>query len=256
MRDGSIAALASRTLGVAPVLRPATPSLFEPEGSRAGLREIEIMEGREVGRDSAPTSLRAPARAEPAAGATRTATAAGHAADEADAPLLGFFEADLVGQPARQPVTTTGTFSGVGAPGEEVAPPAAGIHARGDAPAGLAALARVGSLTPDTAGQSSDATAPATPGEPAEPTSAHDRRPAGSDGVIPRSSQKATTNEQTHHRAEADHTEPALVVRIGRVEVRAVHAPAQPPAAPATRARPPAGPSLAEHLLARDRGRK
>ena len=40
MRPGYLANLAARTLGVAPVLRPATPSRFEPEGPQAELREI------------------------------------------------------------------------------------------------------------------------------------------------------------------------------------------------------------------------
>ena len=49
-------------------------------------------------------------------------------------------------------------------------------------------------------------------------------------------------------------TEPVIVVRIGRVDVRAVQAAAPP--APAPRPRPAAGPSLAEHLAARDGRRR
>ena len=40
LRPGYPADLAARTLGVAPVLRPATPSRYEPQGPQAELREI------------------------------------------------------------------------------------------------------------------------------------------------------------------------------------------------------------------------
>ena len=74
---------------------------------------------------------------------------------------------------------------------------------------------------------------------------------------VSRSRQQAAAGraaERGAERAEAPAAEPAIVVRIGRVDVRAVQA--APAPAPAPRPRPAAGPSLAEHLRARDRGRR
>ena len=84
MRTGYLAALASRTLGVAPVLKPPTPSRFEPENPQAQWHEVaEVPE-------AAPDRSAAPRRALPRVGEAGTAPVL-----EADRPLRGFFGLDL-----------------------------------------------------------------------------------------------------------------------------------------------------------------
>lgn len=65
MRPGYLADLAARTLGVVPVLRPATPSRYEPQGPQAELREItEVREAepppQRAGETAASAFLLAP----------------------------------------------------------------------------------------------------------------------------------------------------------------------------------------------------
>lgn len=233
--------LASRTLGLAPLLRPATPSRFEPEGPQAGLREI--VEVREVDPDLAPATL-------PAAG--ELGPAAAHAHSEGDDPLLGFREPDVAEEhphPALEPERKGRMMRDLQDTEREPPEPAVRVQRAADPPTEVEALARVAALmyTAETPSER------AAFGE----LDAAPRHPAGR-GEAPesaaqsgRSRQKAQAAEWTGDPSQAGAADPPIVVRIGRVDVRAVHAP--PPAAP--RPRPAAGPSLAEHLLARDRGR-
>ncbi len=63
MRAGYLAALASRTLGTVPTLRPVTPSRFEPTAPQPGLHEVvemvevvEAADARGTGGQNAPRS--------------------------------------------------------------------------------------------------------------------------------------------------------------------------------------------------------
>ena len=310
MRPGYLAALASRALGVAPVLRPATPSRFEPEGPQAELREITEIRGPVPGPAAAPHQV--PARpdetvadalpeadrplrgffaadiaeerrpvqvaqdgwaapgvtepaGEPAGPAGRGRRSAplpardlADALPEADRPLRGFFAADIAEERRPVQVAQDGWAApGVTEPAGEPAGPAGRSRRRAPLPAtaatGVEALANAAALTPDAAGAPSgrarpDMAATAAPLPGGRGTWQEGAAQAG------RSRQQAQAAGRAGEPEEARSTELAIVVRIGRVDVRAVQA--APPPAPPPRPRPPAGPSLAEHLRARDRGRR
>jgi len=314
LRPGYLAALASRALGVAPVLRPATPSRFEPVGPHAeprAITEVRVAAGRgpaatprqvpdRPDEPDRPDQTEADALAEtdrslpgffaadiagehrpvqvaqngwwapgvtepagepagPAGGSRRSAPLpTGDLADvllEAARPLRGFFAADIAGE--HRPVQVA--QDGWGAPGvtEPAGEPAGRSRRSAPLPAtaatGVEALANAAALTPDAAGAPSGrawsgmaATAALLPGG----------RVTWQEGAVQtgRSRQQAQAAGRAGEPEEARNTEPTIVVRIGRVDVRAVQA--APPPAPPPRPRPPAGPSLAEHLRARDRGRR
>jgi hypothetical protein len=261
LRPGYLADLAARTLGVAPVLRPATPSRFEPEGPQAEVREItEVREtearpprAREAVTSASPgtrdgwapeatESAREPAQS--AERSRRTAPPPAKAGPEA------FPAADIAEEPglvrSAQDSWATPELS---EPASESA--AAGVQVSGDA----------ATPTSDAAG----------PGMTAEATRPGGRRTPWPEHLVQasRSRQQAQPPGRAGERGagvaggkgvqegEADEdssTEPVIVVRIGRVDVRAVQA--APPPAPAPRPRPAAGPSLAEHLAARDGRRR
>ena len=259
MRPGYLADLAARTLGVAPVLRPATPSRYEPQGPQAELREItQVWEAEpppqraretaasafllaQVAEDGWTSGVSEPA-SEPAQSAERThrtapppARASAEAFPAGDRTLRGFFAADIAGE--RGPVQLT--QDGWAAPdlSEPASEPAAtGVQVPADAAV----------PTPDATG----------PWSTAEAGPPRDRRAPWPEHLIQagRSRQQAQPSGPAVEADEARGTEPAIVVRIGRVDVRAVQA--APPPAPTPRPRPAAGPSLAEHLAARDGRRR
>ena len=348
MRPGYLAALASRTLGVAPVLQPATPSRFEPEGPQAELPEpaelqaavpgpaASAWQGPARGHETAAVGAfpdtdrllpgffasdaaeeRRPVRvaqdgwaapgvdelagelAEPVGSGYRgiplRAGAVAGAFPDADRLLPGFFASDAAEE--RRPVRVAqdgwaapGVDELAGEPAEPVGPGYRGIPLRAGAVAGAfpdADRLLPGFFASDAAEErrpvrvaQDDWAAPGVElaGEPAEPAEPGHRNaplpataatsvavkatpPAGSrvswqQEVIQtaRSRQEAQAARRAGEPEAARSAEPAIVVRIGRVDVRAVQA-AGPPA-PAPRPRPAAGPSLAEHLLARDRRRR
>ncbi len=272
MRTGYLAALASRTLGVAPVLKPPTPSRFEPENPQAQWREVAEVQ------EAAPDRSAAPGRARPRADEAWAAPV-----HEAGRPLRGFFGPNL-GQDL--PVTRVDQDSwaardGRATPGDRVVPPVS--QPAGD-PAGSAAESLLlappagsavpGEVAPGRAATLKPAAAPDVPARevswaPGHASSSHGSQAARLEDVarpLPSahqapaagwtgpSRQQARAAGQAGEPTAASGTGPAIVVRIGRVDVRAVRA--APPPAQAPPPRPPAGPSLAEHLRARDRGRR
>ncbi len=269
MRPGYLTVLAARTLGVSPVLRPATPSRFEPEGPQAGLGETmpgppagsgETVPGPQAGPAQNPAPRRAPDRAD---------DTLMDAALAADPPLLGFFEpGNGEERPPPEGWAAPGAHeSGRGVrPGTAPAPAPVGPQTSAQAtavppgltapPSGAAAVPP--GLTAPPSGRAASGAEPAGPGQPAgEPAEA--AVPPGSRATGPADVIEATLSRQQAQAAgqggepgEARSPEPAIVVRIGRVDVRAV----PPPPPPPPRSRAPAGPSLAEHLHARDRGRR
>ena len=317
MRPGYLAALASRALGVAPVLRPATPSRFEPVGPQAELREITEIRVAAGPRPAAtprqvpdrpdepdrPDQTVADAMAEtdrslpgvfaadiagehrpvqvaqdgwgapgvtepagepagPAGGSRRSAPLpTGDLADvlpEAARPLRGFFAADIAGEHRPVQVAQDGWGApGVTEPAGEPAGPAGRSRRRAPLPAtaatGVEALANPAALTPDAAGSPSGRAWPDTVAAAAPPPGGRATWQEGA-AQAGRSRQQAQAAGRAGEPEAARSTEPAIVVRIGRVDVRAIQT-AHPPAPP-PRPRPPAGPSLAEHLRARDRGRR
>jgi hypothetical protein len=225
MRAGYLEALASRTLGLAPVLRPASRTPFETHAP-SPWGEVEEV------REAAPALSGAPTSVPPSGGEERSRPAL-----EVDGPLLGFREPERF--EARRPERSDPAAGApVSAPGEtavEAARPAAGGPFRAETHVAVAAVE-----------------ARAAAAVEARPSSAG----AGPvEGPVVRP--PTTADEPTHGPARLAPSEAApIVVRIGRVDVRAVHAPAPAVAPSAPTARPPAGPTLAEHLLARDRGRR
>jgi hypothetical protein len=267
LRPGYLADLAARTLGVAPVLRPATPSRFEPEGPQAELREITqvreaqappqqaretVTSGYPQAVDGWAPDVTEPAR-EPAQSAERsrrtapTPARAGTGAFPAvDRPPRGFFAADSAGEPGLVPPAQ-----------DSWAAPDLSEPAREPAATGVQVPADVATPTPDAAGPGR-----AWRGPTAEAILPRGRRAPWPEHLVQasRSRQQAQPpgrageGVQGVEAAEASSAEPAIVVRIGRVDVRAVQA--APPPASAQRPRPAAGPSLAEHLAARDGRRR
>lgn len=259
MRPGYLADLAARTLGVAPVLRPATPSRFEPEGPQAEVREItEVREteappqrAREAVTSASPQaqdgwapdvteSAREPAQS--AERSRRTAPPPAEAGPEAfpaeNRPPRGLYAADIAEEPGLvRSAQNSWATPDLSEPASESA--AASMQVSGDGAA----------LNSDAAG----------PGITAQATLPGGRRVPWPEHLVQasRSRQQAQPPGPAGKVDEADEVsraEPVIVVRIGRVDVRAVQA--APPPAPAPRPRPAAGPSLAEHLAARDGRRR
>jgi hypothetical protein len=265
LRPGYLADLAARTLGVAPVLRPATPSRFEPESPQAELREItEVREAEpppqrtretvasahpqaQAAHDGWASGVSEPA-SEPAQSAERTrrtvpppTRASNEEFPAVDRPLRGFFAADIAGEPGPVQLAQDGWAA------PDLSEPAR-------APAATGGQLPAAALTPDAAGPVRSG-----PGPAAEAMLPHGRRGPWPEHTVQasRSRQQAQPPGRAGEGVEADEargTEPTIVVRIGRVDVRAVQA-ASPPA-PAPRPRPATGPSLAEHLAARDGRRR
>jgi hypothetical protein len=211
VREGYLDALAARTLGVAPLLRPVTPSRFEPAGGR-----LEVLEIVEPAADV--PIVRQAASADLTSRPERLSV-------PADEPLLAGPEPDPPFHTTAQPEAPPES------PQVELEPAAD----QDTTPIGIAMLAR------------------AVSAEHAEPmVAAHD-------DVAPRaevpsaSPVRQSTRWQTVEPSwEPKESMPAVVVHIGRIDVRA--ADPVPRISPVPRRAPvQAGRSLADHLLARDR---
>jgi hypothetical protein len=267
---GYLAALASRTLGRAPLLRPVAPSRFEPDRPPPGSPGVVV----EATSFPGPVGWTGQGRTWPPA---ERPAGRGPGTDAEldrpqldrpllDRPLLDPAQPDLVPGRARTraeqppPEHVPGWPDGDGADVGWAGAGWAGAGSAGAAPLiwhepHLASL-----ITPaaDAANPPSDIEqnepwlrgagipAAAAPGGPAS-RAARDPLPAGST-ASQRDRRTAAAGQSA-----ADAAQPVITVRIGRIDVRAVQAPAPPQAAPPRR--PPPGPSLEEHLRARDRAR-
>jgi hypothetical protein len=244
VRDGYLGVLASRTLGTAPVLQPVTPSRFEPEGPQPALHEMVVEH-----EDTSSGSTRIDARQANAAPPSRTV-----AAPMPDGPLLGI-------------IPPTAIEAGPPVPAEHgpVVPSHAPDELPWPSPRHLEHPARPDprSVEPVRAAPTADpATAPlvARPSlawaleELVDPTATNERAPGGFAPEAAGSRHDVRSATALADGGQGHPPEPSIVVRIGRVDVRAVQA--VPPPAPARRPPPARGPSLAEHLLARDRGQR
>jgi hypothetical protein len=247
MRDGYLGVLASRTLGAAAVLRPATPSRFEPEGPQGG--------GAELGQ--VVTGMAPP----PAAGQIIPAyDALGLPHGDSD---------DRVGVEARalEPLVhkerqlSRSADLGV-TPGQVPA-----LTFRRETEAGIAAGSRRverGELEIDRVAVAGtrlidepDIRLVPVPGpvDPARlPTSTHEALEQAGPTPSTSGAEATPSRSDTMSNRPEPPSRPTVAVRIGRIDVRAVH-PA-PVAAPTPASRRAAGPSLADHLRARDRGRR
>jgi hypothetical protein len=259
LRAGYLTALAARTLGVTPMLRPAIPSRFEPEGPQAGLPEVVEVHETEPILPGAPRSTPSRADDQPADTATRV-----------DRPRRGFFESGFPRERAAMVGTHDSEAPDISELTEEPAEaarrqPAAPLGSRTTdlepfadaAAASPGSVPRPGQAASSMARQEDESPGRADPAaEAARPLAALGSRAVWHVDVIQagRSRQQVQASDGVSQLAGTSSTEPAIIVRIGRVDVRAVQA-ASPPT-PAPRARPPAGPSLEEYLLARDRRRR
>ena len=243
MKTGYASTLVARSRGQAPLLLPATPSRFEPDVHAAALHDdVAVAEH---------TDTMVGQRTE-AAVPGRTALEADRATDTA--PLLGWRSAPT--SPPVDDFLSTTTQSAVPSTADERSdapghpPPPAAAH---DADARLMPPRRA--PIPDIK--------PAAPG-PQYPEVDESHWAGASARATPEPSQstehvtaaRRVEGEGRSHarRAAADETgkdDPPIVVRIGRLDVRAVQAPPAP--RPQPRPRPGAGPTLEERLAARDR---
>lgn len=215
MRTGYLDALAARTLGVAPLLRPVTPSRFEPDGLVGPLEVLEVTEPLPAAPPTAPIQVSAPQATEPAALAVHP-----------DAPLLPAVEPDAsFGDTART--------SQVEVPHESESPLAAESDT---APVGIAALARA-VAEHDASARDGAQVATAVEASRQHSAARREQRSAVQEMVEPSGTTLAP---------------PPVVVHIGRIDVRAADPAPRPVVAPR---QPPvqAGRSLADHLLLRDR---
>ncbi len=231
MTPGYLTALAARALGTAPVLRPPTPSRFEPERPQAELSEVtQVVDAAGPAEQAGDAGdLWPPAYSEPGRSPRGsyqtdplTEDLAPLAAPEIQAgPDAGWPEAPAVTMRRR----TAGHPPGVSdsaSPHVLESRPATGEADQRAAPTEATQLAEEGGGTPEPASV-------AAPPRPARRAAAN-QEPAGNEAQV--------------------------VVHIGRLEVRAVQSAPAAPQAAAPRSRPAAQPSLAEYLLARDRGQR
>jgi hypothetical protein len=278
LRPGYLAALASRTLGVAPVLKPPTPSRFEPEslppeslqpGSSQLERPqperppLEIPQGESL-RARSPRARWLEAAQSPQA-APDLSAASPQAPAVADAGLgvtakamRGIFGPDL-GQgrlAARAALDSRAALAGWDAqeaPADSLrAVPPATDRIPGEVTSGPAMVPRAAAAVSVPEVDLAEAARPEAVLQPLP----SGLRPPAAGWTGPSRQQNRAADEPSGAPGAA----PIIVVRIGRVDVRAVRAapPAvsAPPLNPPKPSKPPAGPSLAEYLGARDRGRR
>jgi hypothetical protein len=259
MRSGYLAALSSRTLGLAQTLRPVTPSRFEPDTPHGPLELTQTIDvtpplpGQgarspshlsHVPREPAAREVRGPAAGDGAimepAGRQR-ASGGGHEADEALLLQGGrppFWAYELAPRtPAQAGLQPDEPNNNVPGTPVDVTPLA------------LRPAAQQADMTRERLGPSrSSLRSGREPGSRDTNGIPGDAPPAR--GVHRDETAAAVTGAH----AEPSPAAPAIVVRIGRLDVRAVQASAPPPA-PAPKREPP-GPSLEEYLRARDRARR
>jgi hypothetical protein len=237
VRTGYALSLVSRTRG-APLLRPATPSRFEPQAHPGDFGDDMTIGNHIHATPQAPAGqsrVEAPTH-EPPAGRPHP-----RAADEQNSPLAGL----------HRPEEDWGLFE---ARATRPSEPARWAAIDADEPDRRYGIAPTGA---PRSGQSRMPAERAAVASAPEPTGSADRHTPEPTGPV---EQLVVTRRAEHDylsavrpRTPAEHgaVQPPIIVRIGRLEVRAV----QPPPAPRAEARPrrQAGPTLEERLLARDR---
>jgi hypothetical protein len=245
VRAGYASVLASRALGRAPVLRPARPSRFEPEGRLADVQEVAAAHP-EVG----PLNVGTPTAPGPVTVRDPTPL-------HEEAPLLDWREPDDVSYRIDQARARHPGRADTAPPADRPARPfqtrvpdrSRPILPRGvepalwDAPAEqpdepLDARRR---LVPDESGPVTEASVTRAIAQVDETT------------VTRHTGDRDRLSQRTGPNVAARGVEPVVVVHIGRLDVRAV----QPPSsAPELRRVRPAGPTLEDRLAARDRAQK
>jgi len=237
MKAGYLTTLAGRALGATPVLQPPVPSRFEPESQHAELTEAtHIMESPIVSDDVGIVAR------------TRSAPVISPGGLPLGGDELHTASEGMAGLPANPaaPARHDSSAARAGARGRRVPrfPAPVSDDAR-TSPAGLnpyETARETGLLVPGVAAAESMLS-----GEPAM---------LGGDADLAQAGRRVLDGRRGTARRETAASEPAVVVHIGRIEVRAVQAPRPPVAAPRPRPAAAALPSLADYLLARDRGRQ
>ena len=260
MRAGYLTALSSRALGHALMLRPATPSRFEPDRPQTGF--IEVAESQDTTSLPGPRGEAHPDPARPPG--TPPPGRRGYTETAENLPLLDPAENGEVldlGRTRGEALLERESRPAFGVPDtrrEPAAPTSSSARRRGTVPTAASHGAQEEGEEGEGSSRPAD-TARNVPGErrdragvsPAVVTvPGPDRLPEGTPaGRRPHTEVLAAVAAGEHPAARV--SEPTIVVRIGRLDVRAVQAPVPPPAP----RRPPPGPSLEEHLRARDRAR-
>ncbi|MUL63102.1 hypothetical protein BOO86_01385 [Mycobacterium sp. CBMA 234] len=231
MTPGYASTLVARSRGQVPLLLPPTPSRFEPDGHVANpLEDVAVIEQpTPAGRNPNPTMSK------------RTTADVG--LDPDTPPLLGVQPAPV--SPVRNDIPSIATQSDTAGPPDklrETPSPAADLDAPLMPAQGLAAP-NVPKAPFSAAVDGPSWTVEATRATP-EPL------PSAEPIVAARrvDSQQRWTARTPENRSQDD---PPIVVRIGRLDVRAVQAPPAP--RPQPRPRAASGPTLEERLAARDR---
>jgi hypothetical protein len=241
LRAGYLAVLASRALGTVPTLRPVTPSRFEPTAPQPGLHEmVEVVEAVDAGGTDAQNAPRSSAAApgEPAL-----------AGDE-DRPLVSQLPAARDGRRLVRP----DHIEGLSRPEpRDDEPGPANRPLRPDwQPAEVSDLVRA--AAPDDGRVPTEV--PVTLSEAENTVVTRTVRPPGREAARGAARSSSATAPPATGGDEVDQPSPTVVIRIGRVDVRAVPSPPPPAPAPAPRSDPRAGPSLADYLAARDSARR
>jgi hypothetical protein len=232
MRAGSLDALVARARGAAPVLRPPTPSRFEPEYPQAELTEATYI-------NDAPDPAEHPGSAW-----QRPPTSF----VEPGRPPRGSYQPDMAAErPAQPPAQDNWLVRDTLPDRKSQVPRASGMLDD--------SAVRTPGLLPYAPSELTGQLMPGLAAEAAMPSGELTvrRYDAAEVAQVPHGTGARGGRPDIADREDAG-SEPAIVVHIGRVEVRAVQAPRPP--APAARPQPRAQPSLADYLLARDRGRK
>jgi hypothetical protein len=271
VRAGYASILVSRTRGAGPLLRPATPSRFE-SATRPGDFSNDTTSGHDV--DATPEVAAAPPQVERPTHQPPASPPQPWAAQQHDEPLLGLrrpeeewgsFDSRAVrpdepghwaaidDQPDRRrrlgPIRAPRSGRS-GMPGEHAAmPPASEPNESANDPSAL-----VDSPSAIEAPRASPQPIGAVERVVVTRSAEHEDRSIGAvEGVV-------VTRRAEHEDRPADRSsamvnhgggEPPIIVRIGRLDVRAVQAPPAP--RPEARRRRQVGPTLEERLLARDR---
>jgi hypothetical protein len=237
MSPGYLTTIASRTLREGRVLAPRVPSRFEPRGGRAWAAEDGFGE--------------APAEPSPAVGGPEEQLRESQAALRLHDPEPLFVPRsrrriahELRPEPGFRPAAVEDPHAGDDA-----------AHAADAAP-GIAGLAHPLGAGEERAQPASARSLPLVAGSSeAAPSPPADRAAlVGRSAAEPALQPRPVDAQPARPPRSEPVAEPTVVVRIGRIDVRAVHTPAPavtPPAAP----QPPAM-SLADHLQARDAGRR
>jgi hypothetical protein len=244
VRAGYASVLASRALGRAILLRPITPSRFESGAQSPDLHHDDMV-GQQV--DTAPAvGGSEPLHTEPVSAEARAAPEPARPAEPDDAPLLGF----------RQPDALHDLFPGRLADRRAPAGPPTPRDHHGQR---RTLAPRATTADPAMPSESAAPSEPAPP-PPDDPVVLGEAPWAVEVTRAVRDVASSAHEVAAHHvdqddrsgpTAEPAAAEPPIVVRIGRLDVRAVHAPLA--ASPEVRPRRAVGPTLEERLAARDR---